>query len=227
LSFVVYVMDRIAISDPTNDTSGDGSATWFVEKVDLFTTTVRFATTNEVATIANGSLASTRIINASRSPKALVYLRLKFGVNVPYSKVQIFRKTVEGFVKARPREWLVLLGFRASRVEADLGFIEYVIIMQHREAWQNIGPILQSKADLFSFCLEIQKKLDMSYTAPPVPVDLAFKRGHEQQLVSNNSSLPPDSPGTGGAQSNRPAIGHRSTPSAAFSDIAALFGTPL
>jgi len=46
---------------------------------------------------------------------------------------------VENFINARPREWVGLIGFRATRVEADMGFIEYKIVGEHREAWQNIG----------------------------------------------------------------------------------------
>ena len=38
---------------------------------------------------------------------------------------------------------------------------------------QNIGPILQSKADLASFVLEATKKLDMRYESPPMPVNLS------------------------------------------------------
>lgn len=64
--------DRIATSNPKTDTSPNGSSTWYVDKVTLFTTTVRFATTNEVATYSNGSLAVLRIINANRSPKAII-----------------------------------------------------------------------------------------------------------------------------------------------------------
>ena len=66
-----------------------------------------------------------------------------------------------------------MAGFRATRVEADAGYIEYKIVVQHREKWQNIGPILQSKADLSSFCLEATKKLDMRYESPPMPVNLS------------------------------------------------------
>ena len=62
---------------------------------------------------------------------------------------------------------------RATRVEADVGYIEYKIVVQHRESWQNIGPVLQSKADLSSFCLEATKKLDMKYESPPMPVNLS------------------------------------------------------
>ena len=93
----------------------------------LFTTTVRFATTNEVATYSNGSLAQLRIINANRSPKAIVSVLIKFGLETPFGKVTgrcgmdfellsksltfemskpatstVFRTAIENFVKARP-----------------------------------------------------------------------------------------------------------------------------
>mmetsp|Transcript_11162 Transcript_11162/g.23203 ORF Transcript_11162/g.23203 Transcript_11162/m.23203 type:complete len:1213 (+) Transcript_11162:72-3710(+) len=174
--------DRIATSAPMKDTSGDGSSTWFVDKVTLFTTTVRFATTNEVATYSNGSLAPLRIINANRSPKAILYLVIKFGLETPFQRIKVFRTAVENFINARPREWVGLIGFRATRVEADMGFIEYKIVGEHREAWQNIGAILESKADLASFCLEVTKKLGMRYESPPMPVNLSANSSDLRQL---------------------------------------------
>ncbi len=96
--------DKIALSDPEVDTSPSGSSTWFVEKVTIFTTTVRFASTNEVATYSNGSLARLRIINAKRSPKAVVCVYVKFGSNSSFDMIKVFQTAVENFVKARPRE---------------------------------------------------------------------------------------------------------------------------
>jgi hypothetical protein len=43
-----------------------------------------------------------------------------------------------------------------------------------REAWQSVTSIVESKAEVSSFCLELSKKLDMRYKSPPLPVDLAF-----------------------------------------------------
>ena len=77
--------DRIHVSPVDQDTNGNGSSTWFVENAGLFTTTIRFATTNEVATVSNGSLANSRVINGARSPKMLAYVYMKFGVDVPYT----------------------------------------------------------------------------------------------------------------------------------------------
>jgi hypothetical protein len=131
--------DRIALSDPSVDTNPSGSNGWIVEDIGLFSTTVRYGMTREVASHNNGAIARMRIINMNRSEKATVMIHLKFGVDVPYQKVKIFRNAVEKFVDDRPREWLKAFGFRATRVEIDLGFIEYVIVLQSRESWQNPG----------------------------------------------------------------------------------------
>ena len=138
---------------------------------------MRRAATQEVATHSNGSLADSRIINANRSPQAIACVYLKFACDVPYDRIMFFKTVVEAFVKDRPKEWLSFLAFRATRIEADLGFIEYVVVLQHVEKWQNGGPIAQSKANVASFCLEAMKKLDMRYVAPPKPVNLNIAKG--------------------------------------------------
>jgi hypothetical protein len=158
------------------------------------------AATNEKATISNGTLAKSRIINGGRSPKAILFFLLKFGLDVPFEKVEIFKSAVEKFAKARPREWLSVLGFRATRVEADLGFIEYCVVLQHRDRWQNMGALLQSKAIIQSFCLELQKKMDMRYVAPPLPVDLRMAGGLPPQLVDSNTGAPAAADATSGEQ---------------------------
>lgn len=136
------------------------------------TQTVRLAATNEVATYSNGSLSGSRIINAARSPKAIVAINLKFSVGVSYEKIRIFKKTIEKFVKSRPREFVSLQSFRASDVEQDQGYAQYKLQLQHRESWQNLNAILNSKAEVTSFSLEVANQLDMRYVAPPLPVDL-------------------------------------------------------
>ena len=181
--------DRIAISDPEKDTNVIGSTTWFVDKFSIFSTTVRSAATNEVATYNNGYLAGTRIINAARSPKAIVCINLKFGIDVSYEKVKIFQTVVENFVKDHPQEWLKLLAFRATTVEADLGYIGYVLVLQHVEAWQNIGPIKESQANLSSFCLEVCKQMDMRFISPPKPIHISFaNEGFENQSLELGES---------------------------------------
>lgn len=82
-----------------------------------------------------------------------------------------------------------LNGFRATRVEQDAGFIEYIVCLGHRNSWQDIGPILQSKADVASYCLELAKKLGMRYIAPPLPVNLSMANNVQQQLLQPTEQM--------------------------------------
>jgi len=170
--FIVGVGDRIHLSNPQNETSPDGSSGWIVEKVTLTTTTVYWGTTNERATLSNGAISNLRVINAARSPNATIFVELKFEINTPYEKIAIFKTAVEQFMKDRPREWLTFLAFRPTVVEVDKGFIGYKVIAQHRNSWQGICWILESKSSLTTYCLEVAKQLDMRYHAPPLPVSL-------------------------------------------------------
>jgi Mechanosensitive ion channel len=169
------VGDRISINGPNDLPLPDGVATWYVQEVTLYYTTVRLGATNEVATISNSSLASCRIVNAARSKKAVVHVRVKFSLEVPFSKIQIFKETIEAFVKARPREWLSCSSIRMSSVEGNLGYFEYVISLNHRDSWQQVGNILGSKAAVINYCLEVQRQLDIKYVAPATCVDLNMK----------------------------------------------------
>jgi hypothetical protein len=152
------------------------------------------AATNEVATYSNGSLASSRVINANRSPQAIVAIYLKFGVGVSYEKIRLCKKTIQKFVKSRPREWLSLQAFRADNVEQEQGYVQYKVVLQHREAWQNLNAILNSKADLTSFALEVSKQLGMRYVAPPLPVDL--------HMCDSKNTASTASPGKQGASTS-------------------------
>ena len=70
---------------------------------------------------------------------------------------------------------------RATRVETDLGFVELIVLLQHREKWQNIGAVLSSKAVVQQFCLELQKKMNMRYVSPPLPVNMTMVQPQQQK----------------------------------------------
>ena len=122
--------------------------------------------------MSNAGIANSRIINARRAPHAKLVVTVKFGIDVPYEKIVIFKSAVEQYMKARPREWLQLVGFRASNVTVDRGFIEYNIIALHRESWQATSSIFESRATLTSYCSEVAKQLEMRYMSPSLPVSL-------------------------------------------------------
>lgn len=115
------VGDRISVQDVTGAADGGGSAGWIVEKVDLYSTTIRFATTRELATVTNGELARCRIINMQRSRKAFVYLNLKFGIDVSHEQVDKLRTAVEEYISSRPQEWVSMAAFRMTEIMTDQG----------------------------------------------------------------------------------------------------------
>jgi small-conductance mechanosensitive channel len=116
----------------------DGSCGWAVEKINLFTTTVRYGMTRELATISNSTLAHSRITIMRRSENASVRVYLTFGVDVRIQKIHVFRAAVARFVRDREREWIGITSFRLTRVNADLGCIQYVVVLLARESWQQV-----------------------------------------------------------------------------------------
>lgn len=182
--------DRVAVAEVHSDASKTGASTWFVENVNLFTTSVRYAVTNEVACIANSSFVDNRIINAKRSPNALVRINLRFGVGVQTSKIDLFYKTVQEYAKDRPREFLQLNGLSASSIEAELGYIEYILVAQHVESWQQMGQVWKSKVDLTRFCHELSIKLLINFVNPCLPVELEIEK--DDSNLEEMADLPSD-----------------------------------
>jgi hypothetical protein len=203
--------DKVAINKVELETNLSGSNEWFVEKFDLLTTTVRScASSQEVATIANGDLARAHITNRRRSECAnIIKINLKFRVDVPIHMVKVFRAAVENFIRDRNREWIGISSFRTTRIESTLGYIEYALVLKARESWQQVRiviiyrreqiimclflkrgihplflqthSVLESGAAVNSFCLELQRQLDMGYAAPygAPPPPVGFNHANE------------------------------------------------
>ena len=164
--------DRIVVQPAESNTSADGTTDWIVRDIDLFTTTVIYAYTNEIATLSNGSIANSRVMNGSRSLPALLYVTLRFGIDVTYEQLEVFKEALNRYVVARPREWARLWDVRNTAVSADQGFVEFLVIAEHRDNWQNLDGLLASRGSIRRFCHELAKQLDMRYVSPPLPVDL-------------------------------------------------------
>lgn len=156
--------------------------------MDLITTTVTYWN-GECATYSNGYLAAHRIINMNRSDSAFQAFLVKFPSGTDYGKILMFRKCVEMFVKDRPRQWMAFNGFRVTRVEIDLGFVEYKVMMTHREKWQNLGAVLDSTAEVQTFARELCTKMDIQYQAVPMPVDLYFPGSHAASHHGHHSDV--------------------------------------
>lgn len=125
-----------------------------------------------------------------------------------------------------------MYAIRATLVQSDLGFVEYLIALQHRESWQNVGPILASKAELASFCLEVSKQLGMRYVAPPVPVHLELETSkralHEaiSEMDFGKEDTPLSSPSTCSPAKLRPTRKSESDLDQSVKAVAAMFKKP-
>lgn len=160
--------DRILVVSSENPLIyGTADFSWFVEDLNLFSTTLRFANTNEVATVNNASIAMSRIINCNRSPNALITLTLYFMDSATEDQLGIFRDTVDSFVQDRPRIWDSILFFRCESINQDLKLMEYSLRIRHTKPWQDAASILMNKAELLKFCFETGKKLEINYDSPP------------------------------------------------------------
>lgn len=166
--------DRIHVSGIETDTSFDGAPGWTVEHVTLFETVVRWVPTQELASLSNGSLANSRIINWTKSTQAQFHIWLKIPIGSPFEKIVVLKAAIEEYLKARPREWLSFNGFRANKIDAERAYVEYMVVVQHRDSWHNIGQILDSKANLACYIQEVCAQLGMVYRPPALPVDMRY-----------------------------------------------------
>jgi hypothetical protein len=124
----------------------------------------------------------------ARSPRATMNFLIQFGVNVPASTIQEFKAEMIEYVKSKPREWLTVLSFRMTRQMAELGYVEYKMVIQHRESWQNIAAISNSLADVQQRALNMSKEKRMEYKSPALPVEMTVMNtvGLAPQTLSTN-----------------------------------------
>ena len=173
--------DRIHIFEVDTAVDTNGSPTWFVENIDLYTTIVRFGATNEVASYSNGSLYNLQIINAARSPHATVRIFMNFEMNTPPEKLSLFEDAVKEYVESRPKEFKAFTGFRPASFVQELNYKRYLITATHKFGWQDVGKVNASKCDMQLFLFELQKQLGLRYKNAPLPVDINFKPANNEE----------------------------------------------
>ena len=181
--------DRISVANPESESNPSGASGWIIKDVTLYHTTVIYVTTQEYATISNGALSKSRIINCARSPRATVFFLAKFGIGVSIDTISKYRERLTDYVKSKPREWIAFSAFRMTRFEADLGYVEYKIILQHREAWQQMPAILTSLGDVQAYGFMLVQEMNMGYKSPSLPVEMRLT---PQPLPPERSPYPND-----------------------------------
>ena len=91
---------------------------------------MRFAASNEVATLSNGSIANARITNCAKSKNAIVLLDVKLHIKVHQGQnLDRFRDALENYVLDNPNVWASIKFFRCIEIDTDNEYVIYRICM--------------------------------------------------------------------------------------------------
>jgi hypothetical protein len=125
---------------------------------------LRFGASNEVSTVSNGSIASARITNCARSKHAVVHLFLKLHIHLHQGRnIDLFREALENYVIDYPNVWDSIVFFRCEEIDTDNEFVMYRLAIRSRQSWQVSTRVLQERARLHQFCIELAAKLEVSF----------------------------------------------------------------
>ena len=157
--------DRIILCKP--EEKSKLSETYIVEDINLTTTTLRFAQTNEVSTVNNWSLTTARIVNCARSPKACIRILAKFNTGASLEKLDTLKSRLEDWLSKDPRSWAGLVQFVTDIIDRDNALIVYKIGVLHVKPWQDISSVMKSKGDLECEVDRISFELGIHYNSVP------------------------------------------------------------
>eukprot|EP00586_Coscinodiscus_wailesii_P020942 CAMPEP_0172493634 /NCGR_PEP_ID=MMETSP1066-20121228/25037_1 /TAXON_ID=671091 /ORGANISM="Coscinodiscus wailesii, Strain CCMP2513" /LENGTH=878 /DNA_ID=CAMNT_0013263857 /DNA_START=100 /DNA_END=2736 /DNA_ORIENTATION=+ len=177
--------DRITFCDANNIGGVPTNSTWFVEDISLFSTKLRFAPSNELSTVNNGSIANSRIQNLGRSVKALVTIWVPLRVETSHSQIEAFRVKLEAYLADNPCNWARLIHFRVRQIDSDTGLVEYQVRVQHVKSWQNLGAVQLDKGNLIQFCYDLSKKMNINYLSNPRRMKVAMNEVDGRDLPVN------------------------------------------
>jgi len=133
------------------------------EDIDLMTSTLRLSSTNEVCTVDNYAIAGSRIINHNRSPNALLHISIRFLLQTTQEQIEQFHRRVQKYAKERPRIWQHVVNLRQNKFDIQVGWIEYILRVQHMKSWQDKTLILTDKTELVKFCQDEANRMGIIY----------------------------------------------------------------
>lgn len=141
---------------------------WFVEDITLTTTTLRYTRTNEVSTVNNWSIASSRIVNCARSPRATVHMEFTAHTSIlEQKKLRTFQSEIKRYIEEHPRVWESLAHIRHDHFDADQEKIDFAVAIRHRSSWQEAGRIRLDRSNFYRFLFELGNRLDVHFSSPP------------------------------------------------------------
>jgi hypothetical protein len=119
--------------------------------------------------VSNGAIAGLRIVNANRSPNAVVSFELPFHISVvsDAGKMESIRCALDQYARDFPNHWKCFMLCRVDALHIDLERAILFFSFQHQSSWQDVGRILMNKADLICYVYELGKKLGVNYDELP------------------------------------------------------------
>ena len=190
---------------------------YFATDITLFSTTLRLAANNEVATVSNGTISGTRITNCARSKNAVVSIIMKLHISLhDGNNAHMFKDAVENYISDNPAVWDSLVYLRCEDINSDDEYVMYHLAVRSRHSWQVAARILSERGRLHHFCTDLAKQLEVNFDSPTSRrvfyyggnlVDGAVKDFKKNLLMDrNNISMGgPDAFLASGGNSNRGA----------------------
>jgi hypothetical protein len=134
----------------------------------LFNTTIRYAGTNEVATLSNGSIAHMRIVNGNRSPNAMVWFQMPYNHSIlEEEKFSSFKAFLEAYAKLHPNKWHSMSYVRKDLYTPAKELVTITIGFQSRFSWQDLMGVYYAKSDLIAAVIEYGRKEGINYEELP------------------------------------------------------------
>jgi hypothetical protein len=131
----------------------------FVLRTSLFLVPHYYAGNNEVASVSNGSIASTRITNCAQMKNAVVYIPLKLHFSlllVVHDDLNVEKFKVQNYISNNPEAFDGLGFFGCNDINSDDECVMYDLCVRSRHSWQveswKIGDVC------FSTALSCQRK---------------------------------------------------------------------
>jgi hypothetical protein len=136
--------------------------------ISIFSTTLRFGASNEIATVSNSSLAYSRITNCNRSEKATVAILLYFHISchAGTGTIQMFREGVEEYIRENPNTWGSIFLFRCEDIDTNNEVVTYKLSVRSSHTWQVSNRVLRHRGELHQFAIALSFKLHINYDKP-------------------------------------------------------------
>ena len=136
--------------------------------ITLFITTLRFASSGEICTVANSSLVQARITNLNRTKTSLVAIDLTYHISLhDKDNLQTFREKVDDYIRSKPNIWEDVDFLRCEVIDTNLDMVQYKLVVACRISWQTAGRVYRHRDELWRFCSELGRQMNIEYTSPP------------------------------------------------------------